>query len=256
MNSLTSQLLVAFKEGLNPFVSLATRGSPQNIATTKAYTGPLWLELSVVMAHLQTRDPRFGTKRQFESVGGSLRPGSLCHALLDFEDKNTKTRVNVGLYHASQVDGLAPFDAPTVSSKAHLVQSIVEALQPRLEFDPSKKNAQYCVSKDLILMPPLEKFAHSEHFYSTVIHELGHWSGAPGRLNRYGLGADEKPHSAVEELTCELVSLLFAQNIGLAYQPDRHSGYLPYFAKALEKRPEVLDIAIVNAFKAYNYLLK
>ncbi|MDK7178388.1 zincin-like metallopeptidase domain-containing protein, partial [Micrococcus luteus] len=37
---------------------------------------------------------------------------------------------------------------------------------------------------DEIILPLKEQFKSSEHYYSTALHELGHWSGHESRLNR------------------------------------------------------------------------
>ena len=44
--------------------------------------------------------------------------------------------------------------------------------------------AFYRPSTDTIHLPSREQFEKAAGFYATALHELGHWTGLPNRLNR------------------------------------------------------------------------
>jgi antirestriction protein ArdC len=69
--------------------------------------------------------------------------------------------------------------------------------------------AYFRPSDDVISLPRFEAFKNAAHFYSTALHELGHWTGHKSRLacdlrHRFG----EKAYAA-EELVAELCSAFF-----------------------------------------------
>jgi len=49
-------------------------------------------------------------------------------------------------------------------------------------------------------MPPFTQFKSPEGYVSTMCHELGHWSGAPSRLNRDLSGRFGDERYGMEEL--------------------------------------------------------
>ena len=50
-------------------------------------------------------------------------------------------------------------------------------------------SARYDLGRDRIELPDPERFASRQAYYRTAIHEVGHWSGHPSRLNRPTLAA-------------------------------------------------------------------
>jgi len=45
-------------------------------------------------------------------------------------------------------------------------------------------DAYFSISKDIIVIPEKEQFVDGESFYSNLLHEMAHSTGADGRLNR------------------------------------------------------------------------
>ena len=60
--------------------------------------------------------------------------------------------------------------------------------------------AFYSPTGDFIQMPPFTQFKSPEGYVSTMCHELGHWSGAPSRLNRDLSGRFGDERYGMEEL--------------------------------------------------------
>ena len=90
--------------------------------------------------------------------------------------------------------------------------------------------ARYDPAADRIELPPERAFGHPEAYLRTALHELGHWSGHPDRLDRDSLrrGAREGRGSdawAREELRAEIASMLTGDRLGLGHDPDRRAAY-------------------------------
>src|SRR6516225_7787151 len=48
----------------------------------------------------------------------------------------------------------------------------------------ARSPAACCPATDSIHLPLKEQFPSAGDYYSTLLHELGHWTGHPARLNR------------------------------------------------------------------------
>jgi antirestriction protein ArdC len=114
----------------------------------------------------------------------------------------------------------------------------------------------YHPSADYVQMPPYEYFRDREAYYSTLSHELCHWSGNDNRLkrelnkSRFGYEA-----YAVEELIAELGASFLAADLGLAAEPRAdHAAYLQNWLKVLKNDKKAIFTAAAQAEKAVAYL--
>ena len=88
--------------------------------------------------------------------------------------------------------------------------------------------ACYAITTDRISMPPFAAFATADAFYSTVLHELVHYTKHEKRLNRdCGRKTWGDEGYAMEELVAELGSAFLCAdlNIGLTERMD-HASYI------------------------------
>src|SRR5258708_36842495 len=90
----------------------------------------------------------------------------------------------------------------------------------------------YCsTSRDIIGMPRLEQFETAEAYYSTLWHEMTHWTGP--RLGRELHKAWGDEAYAAEELIAELGAAFLCADVGLAATPRRdHAQYLQHWRSA------------------------
>jgi antirestriction protein ArdC len=85
--------------------------------------------------------------------------------------------------------------------------------------------AFYSPSHDFIQVPPQEAYFEPINWYRTVLHEAGHWSGHPSRLNRDFSGRYGSEAYAREELVAELCSAFLCAELGVV-PAVRHADYL------------------------------
>lgn len=118
----------------------------------------------------------------------------------------------------------------------------------------AKKNtASYSPSKDTVTMPLVEWFKNETKYYSTLFHELIHWTGHESRLNRFSntMIGETKEEYAFEELVAEMGAMLVYFDYNFKEEFVNSLVYLKGWLKHTStdiKRIEILD----NGFKASN----
>jgi antirestriction protein ArdC len=116
-----------------------------------------------------------------------------------------------------------------------------------------KNTASYSPSKDTVTMPLIEWFKNETKYYSTLFHELIHWTGHESRLNRFKtvMSGTSKEEYAFEELVAEMGAMLVYFDYNFKEEFINSLVYLKGWLKHSatdSKKTENLD----NAFKASN----
>lgn len=132
--------------------------------------------------------------------------------------------------------------------------------------------AFYLPSADKIYVPQRNQFTSVESFCRTLLHEMGHSTGHPSRLDREQCGLKQNRQKyAVEELIAELSSVFTANAIGLDLRGvdddkplsgdevdamSNSAAYLKGWASELKDPGGELLKAATRASKATDYLVK
>ncbi len=168
------------------------------------------------------------------------------------------------VFNANQIDGLQEKYYKVLSTENNTKE--LERL-PRLEefVKNTKANikhggirAYYRESSDHIQMPEMKLFKNSNAYYSTLCHELTHWSGSKERLNRnlWGKRFGDSGY-AMEELVAELGAVFLCSLLGI--NPDAREDHAPYIAswlKVLKSDKRAIFNAASLAQSSSNYLLE
>ena len=115
--------------------------------------------------------------------------------------------------------------------------------------------AYYHPAYDHIVMPERSQFESADLYYSTLVHELGHSTGHPSRLNRDLSGGFGSEKYAKEELRAEMSSMMLGQELQIGHDPERHIAYLASWAKAIENDPNEIFKAVKDADAMTKYML-
>ncbi|NDV26902.1 zincin-like metallopeptidase domain-containing protein [Desulfovibrio sp. JC010] len=226
-------------------------------------------------------DPRFMTYKQAESQGWQVRRGAKSQTLVYWqydainevkdengkpvldEDGNVKTeRVEnakpvkrfFNVFHASQIDGIPEWDGREISwNPDDRAEAILENSGANITHD-QRDRAYYTPAKDEIHMPPQAAFDSSDKYYSTALHELGHWTGHESRLDRE-FGPFGSEIYAKEELRAEIASWMTSAEIGLSHDPNQHASYVKSWVKVLKEDPFEIVRACQGAEKIKDYTL-
>lgn len=132
--------------------------------------------------------------------------------------------------------------------------------------------AFYLPGADKIYVPQRNQFTSVESFCRTLLHEMGHSTGHPSRLNREQCGLKQNRQKyAFEELIAELSSVFTANAIGLDLRGvdddkplsgdevdamSNSAAYLKGWASQLKDPGGELLKAATRASKATDYLVK
>jgi antirestriction protein ArdC len=252
--------------------------APVNAVTGNRYRGGNSLRLSFVAHKKGYDDPRWCTFLQAKEQGWKIKAGSKS-AVVEFysppkeEDiKRSEAGEDIpkeklypvvklyNVFNAQDIEGIPPliqktFDPIEIIEKAERILAESGAV-----IKHSGSRAFYKPSTDEITMPPKELFYSTEGYYSTALHELGHWTGHESRLNRFSSEAiDSKKEYAKEELRAELASVFVGSETGIKLDDEHflnHAAYLGSWLKALRNDPNELFRAANEADKISEYILQ
>ncbi|MBF2755264.1 MAG: DUF1738 domain-containing protein [Gammaproteobacteria bacterium AqS3] len=164
------------------------------------------------------------------------------------------------VYNAAQVDG---YRAPPPSEhqiKTELTEGEVFAIDCWIANTGARIThkgdaAFYRPILDRITMPLKENFISDVAYYSTLLHELTHWTGHASRCKRHF--SMEQEDYAKEELVAEIGSAMLCNELQIekTVRPD-HAHYLNHWIQAIRKNRQSMIKAFADAQKAIDFLEK
>lgn len=115
---------------------------------------------------------------------------------------------------------------------------------------PEEGNAAF-YRPDEIHIPLKSQFNVGETYYTTLLHEMTHSTGAQGRLNRPLINHPGSEAYGREELIAELTAALVAASMGIATIPLEDSvAYLKGWCKNMKKDPNYIFTILSEVGKA------
>lgn len=133
-------------------------------------------------------------------------------------------------------------------------ETILEASGANISHDQADR-AFYRKSTDSIHLPQQAAFPSADRYYATALHELGHWTGHPSRLDRDLAHPFGSECYAKEELRTEIASMIMGDELGIGHDPSQHVAYVKSWIKALEDEPFEISRAAADAEKIQDYVL-
>lgn len=223
------------------------------------YTSGVWGTYKAWQAkHAQVRKGEKGTLvtlwKPFE------RKASAAEIADGKADKNGKIKSlllrHYTVFAAEQVDGWEPpvVEALPEAERDEQAEAFFAAVGADVRYGGN--SAHYVPALDYIQVPVREQFVDGEHYYSTLAHEHGHWTGHESRLgrdlrNRFGSEA-----YAAEELVAELTAAFVGAHLGFHAQVrDDHASYVKNWVKVLKSDTKAIFTAASAAQKAADYLI-
>lgn len=220
---------------------------------------------------------QWATLKQWRKFKGMVRRGARGVALfqpLKRAQRNSDGTIENFIYaykryHVFNYDDVnnVNFDHPDMFSAPHIKTFVfnetAELIAKRSEaiIKHGGTNAFYSPSTDHIGMPSIQSFfttkiaSASENYYSTLLHELIHWTKKSNRAQRGSFFVDTRKDYAFEELVAELgASILTTRIDGLVCPREDHAAYLQYWLSILEDDFEYFYKALLLAQKAADWL--
>ena len=275
-------LIEQLRAGTAPWVKPWQPGErfmPYNPTTGNAYRGmnAVWL-MSRAEAH-GYGDARWMTYRQAQEAGAQVRKGEKGAAIqfwkwqgletvrdaegkpvLD-EDGNPLCRTvryerprvwSAVVFNAAQIDGLPPEQSrPALAEweRHERAETILDRFGVAIRHVPGDR-AFYRLADDTITLPERGQFPSADRYYATALHEVGHATGHPSRLNRTDLGHPFGSEAyAREELRAEIASLMLGEQLGIGHDPGQHAAYVASWIRVLENDPREVFRAAADAEK-------
>ncbi|WP_439484447.1 ArdC family protein [Cyclobacterium plantarum] len=287
MHELVAEKIIAqLKEGTAPWQLPWEKSSgafekPYNAVTNKAYRGlnSLFLQLFTPF-----EDPRWATFKQAQSQGWSVQKGAKGMAInfvkthqlipkrdeqgkpvLDQKGKPVKIRKKLNtpivtkawVFNAEQIKGVTPLEKKQEVSqweKLNRVENLVKNTGANIEHVPGNR-AYYSPLADRIRMPERTQFKASDRYYATLLHELGHWTGHKGRLDRSIMNTFGTQEYAREELRAEIASMMLGSELQIGHDPRQHVAYVDSWIKILTEKPFEIHQAAADSQKIMDYLM-
>ena len=254
---------------------------PYNPVTGTRYRGLNSFVLSSECTERGYSDPRWTTYRGAKKAGAQVRKGEKGVGVEYWkfptreQEERVRTAIAAGedpeklriihrtytVFNAEQIDGLGALEGALEEvnrwEACERAEALLRASGARIEHRGGNR-AFYRPSEDLIVLPKQQQFHSPEAYYSTALHELGHWTGHASRLDRSELmkGAFGSPEYAKEELRAEMTSVTVNGMLRLPHDPDSHAAYVGSWIKALEEDPNELRYAARDAGRMSDYILQ
>lgn len=210
--AITNQIITAIEAGAGQVqLPWHRKGSaiyrPINIASGKAYRGVNTVALWAAADALSFGQGIWGTYRQWQERGAQVRKGEKSSLVIFYKELESGSADQSSdddgagnrrfmarasrVFNIAQVDG---YTMPDVDESADRIDPCYAAeafiASTGAKISVSGDSAFYRPSTDTITMPDRHRFigtetsTATEGWYSTLLHELTHWSGASHRLDR------------------------------------------------------------------------
>lgn len=275
----TAQVIAELEEGRLPWVqpwdAAACRcAMPANAVTGRRYSGINVLILWAAVIEGRYASQRWLTYRQAQAAGGNVRKGergtTVCYADRftprveaerardeDREARQLAFLKRFTVFNVEQCEGLpeALTAVPELPAEAEMlpdVQTLIDA--SGADFRIGGCEAFYAPGEDMVVVPPQAAFGEPINWYRTALHELGHWTGHPNRLDRDQRGRFGSADYAREELVAEMASAFACASLSI--RPTvRHADYIGAWLSVLREDERAIFRAASAASKAADYLL-
>ena len=269
--TLTDSILASIDDAGNwkPSWRSANNGRPINHVSKQPYNGVNILSCWVSQMVNNYSSQRWATYRQWAQLGGQVIKGAKGTPIIFYKqvDKTTDDGSYLlarssHVFNLDQVEGIDLTKEPaapelTPAQRIAHIEDWVEAIRFDAIINHSDEGrAYYRPSTDEITMPRFESFIGPEHYYSTLAHELVHWTGSKHRLERAtaAKGVDTATY-AKEELVAELGAAFLCADFGIEVATrDDHLSYLASWLKALKNDKRLIVTAASQASRAADLL--
>lgn len=271
---------VDYSDYQSPFAGLVAQGIPENPTTKKTYQGVNILSLWFNQQSKQFTSNHWASFKQWKDNGAHVRKGEkgsrvIFYKTLEVSEENSKgedvskkipmLKVYT-VFNENQIEGYKDpagnedFPVDKVE-KIKLVDRFCEETKATIT-NGEGLVPYYEVNKDFISLPETVKFrdtddlSATEHYYSILLHELTHWTGAKKRLNRPGITEKvNQEQYAFEELIAELGAAFLCAQHGISQSTTKnHAAYIKSWLQALKEDKTYIFKASAQAAKAVDFL--
>jgi antirestriction protein ArdC len=280
-DDITNKIIAELEAGRVPWVqpwstaaAKAPLGLPKNAATGRFYSG---INVLILWGAVIERDfpaQSWLTFRQALGLGGNVLKGEhgttvvYADRFIPEDEKNRAAETGDEpqaipflkrfiVFNVAQCEGL-PEEIAVAGRPPEpgLIEPTVEALikATGIDFRIGGRRAFYVPFEDYVQVPPPQAYFEPINWHRTALHELGHASGHPSRLNRDLSGSFGTKKYAFEELVAEMNAAFCCASLGIV-PTVRHADYIGSWLEVLHEDNRAIVRAASQASKAADYLL-
>lgn len=277
--AVTDQVIAALEAGTPPWrkpwdpEKAGGPSMPRNAATGARYRGINVLALGMSPLAFCSGDPRWATYRQSGQRGWQVRKGEKSTTGYFFKRIEVRDAADAGggedatrripllrafaLFHASQIEGIGNYVPPTIEEAPWRAPEATETIVANsgAVVRTGGDQAFYSPTTDHIQMPPMQAFHSASAWTCTILHELGHWSGAKTRLDRDLHNRFGSHDYSREELRADLASCFAGAALALPCDIENHASYLQSWIDVLKADKRAVFKAAAAAQKAADWML-
>lgn len=250
---ITDLIIDQLKRGTIPWRKPWRQGLPSNYITKQPYNG-------INRLMLLTNDypsAYYLTYLQVKSLNGQIHKGEKGHLIVFWKIitlKEDDEHTEFPLLRYSYVFNLAQTTLynPEIQNNNNTLidcERLIHQIRPTPIIRNNISQCFYDKAKDYISIPPISEFSSSEEYYSSLFHELIHWTGHRSRLNRQG------PDYATEELVAEIGSSFLCALTGIERNVlDNQAAYIDFWIKQVSDNQGIIFKASHLAQQAADFL--
>ena len=219
-------------------------------------------------------DHRWATYKQIKDMGGQVRKGEKATHVLFYKFDDEKAQPPPGapatpasapegqaekehtrppmvrcyaVFNVEQADGLTlerTADDRTAEPEWKAHQTAERVIQESGVHVAHVRGDRACynLQTDTVTLPEREQFATANGYYQTALHELGHATGHPARMDRDtlkdGVGNFGSVEYAREELRAEMSAMMTGERVGVGHDGRRGAAYVEGWLQGAGPRPE------------------
>ena len=272
---ITDAVIEQLEAGTKPWIR-PWRGKSRGSLVPRRVTGEAYRGINVLMLWLASElagyeENTWLTYRQAQEFGGQVRKGEKGALVVkygtfapkereDDDDRGIPYLKGYTVFNVEQIENLPqefyrPAEELPTAQVPHLepVETFVRNTGAVITYGGT--TACFRPTPDDILLPERARFVDEVHLYSTLLHEMSHWSGAKHRLNRDLTGRFGSESYAIEELVAELSASFLCADLGVAHDPRGNTAsYLESWLKVLKNDKRAIVSAAAKAQAAADYL--
>ena len=263
----TGRIIAQLEKGVIPWRRTWSSNGPTSYQTNKEYQG-----INALILQDTYESPYWLTFRQAQKLGGSVRAGEKGSPIV-FVDRIAQEKqkadgtVEVSfrtflkyytVFNWEQTSGL-PEKVPVGRDNATIPQAeeLMRRRGPEIKYHESA--AFFRPGNDSIYLPNLDQFESSGEYYSAAFHELTHWTGGRGRLERREIieYRQEKEYRSLEELTAEMGAAFLCRMCALDSPEtfENQAAYVQSWLKVFKGDTKIVMQASKQAREAVEFVL-
>jgi antirestriction protein ArdC len=277
-SEITNQIIADLEKGIRPWMRPWDDGGGPGLplrSNGEAYRGINVLLLWSACNRRGYSNPTWLTYRQAQELKGSVRKGEKSTSIVYSGTVSRLERTEQGEEKETEVPFLKAYSVFNVEQTDGLPEEYYAANETgalpakdrdeRVERFFAKtgaiiqhggRRAFYDPHSDQIQMPSIELFREPVGYYSTLAHELTHWTDHPDRsLRKKRRRPYASPSYAREELVAELGAAFLCADLQLSLQPRKdHADYIGGWLEFLRNDKRAIFQAAANAQRAVDFL--